>query len=155
VLLVVQVPVRIWVAEPLVVRTSSMAPTLTPGERVLTLKPGSAHRAWRRGDVVSFRHAGQVWVKRVVATGGEVVGLRDGHLVVDGVRIAEPWSDPALIDSVFFGPRTVPDGTVFVMGDNRSDSRDSREIGPVPVSDINGQVVAVVWPPHETRGIAR
>ncbi len=144
--LVVQWPVRAWVAEPLVVSTSSMTPTLEPGYRVLTWKPGAEHIAWQRGDVVSFRHDGQVLVKRVVAVGGDLVGLRDGRLFVDGRVVREPWSDPSLIDSVYFGPVRVPPGTVFVMGDDRGNSEDSRAFGPVPVADVTGRVVAVVWP---------
>ncbi len=152
--LVVQWPLRAWVAEPLVVGTSSMTPTLEPGYRVLTWKPGAGHVAWQRGDVVSFRHDGQVLVKRVVALGGDVVGLRDGRLFVDGHVVVEPWSDPSLIDSVYFGPVHVPQGTVFVMGDDRGNSEDSRAFGPVPVADVTGRVVAVVWPPDEAGQLA-
>lgn len=145
-MLVVQWPLRLWVAEPLVVRTSSMSPTLEPGERVLTWKVGAGDATWQRGDVVSLRHDGQVWVKRIVAVGGDTVGLRDGRLVVDAHVVDEPWADPRLIDSVYFGPVRVPVGTVFVMGDNRGNSEDSRTFGPVPESALTGRVVAVVWP---------
>jgi len=144
--LVAQWPLRVWVAEPLVVRTSSMSPTLEPGERVVTWKAGAGHATWHRGEVVSLRHDGQVWIKRIVAVGGDTVGLRDGRLVVDGRVVHEPWSDPERIDSVYFGPVRVPVGSVFVMGDNRADSEDSRSFGPVPGSAITGRVVAVVWP---------
>jgi len=145
-ILVAQWPLRVWVAEPLVVRTSSMSPTLEPGERVLTWKVGAGDATWHRGDVVSLRRDGQVWVKRVVAVGGDTVGLRDGRLVVDGHVVHEPWSDPELIDSVYFGPVRVPAGSVFVMGDNRGNSEDSRSFGAVPESELTGRVVAVVWP---------
>jgi len=144
--LVAQWPVRVWVAEPLVVHSSSMAPTLEPGERVLTWKVGAGRETWHRGDVVSLRHDGEIWVKRIVAVGGDLVGLRDGRLVVDGQVVREPWSDPGQIDSVYFGPVRVPAGSVFVMGDNRGNSEDSRTFGPVPDSEITGHVVAVVWP---------
>jgi signal peptidase I len=147
VVLVAQWPLRAWVAEPLAVSTSSMTPTLEPGDRVLTWKPGAGHAEWRRGDVVSFHRDGRILVKRVVAVAGDVVGLRDGRLVVDGRPVVEPWSDPELIDSVFFGPVRVPQGTVFVMGDDRANSEDSRVFGPVPLSDLTGRVVAVLWPP--------
>jgi len=146
VVLLAQWPVRVWVAEPLVVRTSSMSPTLEPGDRVLTWKVGAGDTTWHRGDVVSLRHAGQTWLKRVVAVGGDTVGLRDGRLVVDGRVVREPWSDPERIDSVFFGPVRVPAGSVFVMGDNRGNSEDSRSFGPVPASEVTGRVLAVVWP---------
>jgi signal peptidase I len=144
--LVVQWPLRMWVAEPLVVSTSSMSPTLEPGQRVLTWKLGAGDATWHRGDVVSLRHDGQVWLKRVVAVGGDTVGLRDGRLFVDGHVVHEPWADPELIDSVYFGPVRVPAGSVFVMGDNRANSEDSRSFGAVPESELTGRVVAVVWP---------
>jgi signal peptidase I len=144
--LLVQWPLRVWVAEPLVVGTSSMVPTLDPGERVLTWKVGAGHEAWHRGEVVSLRHDGQIWLKRIVAVGGDLVGLRDGRLVVNRHVVTEPWSDPEQIDSVYFGPVRVPAGSVFVMGDNRGNSEDSRDFGPVPDSEITGRVVAVVWP---------
>jgi signal peptidase I len=144
--LVLQWPARAWVAEPLVVRTSSMSPTLEPGDRVLTWKLGAGQATWHRGDVVSFRHDGQIWVKRVVALGGDLVGLRDGRLFVNGARVAEPWADPDRVDSVYFGPVRVPAGAVFVMGDDRDSSEDSRSFGPVPETDLTGRVVAVVWP---------
>ncbi len=155
VLLVVQLPVRMFVAEPLAVSTGSMAPTLEAGDRVLSWKPGAGGHSWRRGDVVAFRHRGQVWVKRVVARGGETVALRDGRLFVDGTPVREPYADPRRIDGVYFGPVRVPSGAVFVLGDNRGDSVDSRRFGAVPVSRIEGRVVATLWPWHRVGPGAR
>ena len=146
VLVVLQLPVRMFVAEPLAVRSESMAPTFEVGDRVLSWKVGMDGHAWQRGEVVAFRHRGQVWVKRVVALGGDTVALRDGRLFVDGT------ADPRRIDSVYFGPVRVPAGTVFVMGDNRGDSVDSRRFGPVRVDQIEGRVVATVWPWHRVAG---
>jgi signal peptidase I len=148
VLLVVQLPVRMFVAEPLAVRSESMAPTFEVGDRVLSWKVGANRHHWSRGDVVAFHHRGQVWVKRVVALGGDTVALRDGRLFVDGTWVHEPYADPRRIDSVYFGPVRVPAGTVFVLGDNRGDSVDSRRFGPVRVGQIEGRVVATVWPWH-------
>jgi signal peptidase I len=156
VLLVLQLPVRMFVAEPLAVRSESMVPTFEVGDRMLSWKAGADGHAWQRGDVVAFHHRGQVWVKRVVALGGDTVSLRDGRLFVDGDRVREAYADPRLIDSVYFGPVRVPEGTVFVLGDNRGDSVDSRRFGPVPVDQIEGRVVAKVWPWHRVAtGVGR
>ena len=99
-------------------------------------------------DVVAFRHRGQVWVKRVVALRGDTVALRDGRLFVDGTRVRESYADPRRIDSVYFGP---------VRGRQRErealrDSVDSRRFGPVRVDQIEGRVVATVWPWHRVAG---
>lgn len=140
--------VRTWVAEPLRIVTGSMEPTLVPGEHVAAWKLDAPWRTWQRGDVVVLdRQQGRLLVKRIVATEGDVVGLRDGRLVVNGRRVRESYADPRRIDSVYFGPVRVPDGHVFVLGDRRSGSVDSRTFGPVPTSDMRGRVVAVLWPP--------
>jgi signal peptidase I len=141
---------RAFVAEPFAIPSTSMAPTLEPGEHVLADKLAYRLHAPRRGDLVVFRHpqTGEVLLKRVVALGGQQVGIEDGALVVDGRRPAEPFvRDKRLLDSQYFGPVTVPRGSVFVLGDRRSDSIDSRRFGPVPVGDVIGRVDARIWPP--------
>ena len=140
--------VRLLVVEPLQIPSASMAPTLEPGEHVLSDKASSLVRDWQRGDVVAIDSPadGELLVKRIVGIGGDKVAIRDGRLVVNGHRITEPYTDPDAIDSVFYGPVHVPAGSVLVMGDNRADSVDSRTFGTVPESDIEGRVVAVVWP---------
>jgi signal peptidase I len=78
---------------------------------------------------------------------GDRVGLEDGVLVVNGRRVREGYADPEAIDSVYFGPVTVPAGRVFVLGDNRANSQDSRDFGAVPTKNIMGRAIARVWPP--------
>ncbi|NKX50631.1 signal peptidase I [Arthrobacter deserti] len=78
----------------------------------------------------------------LLAVGGQQLGIRDAVLYVDGAPVHEPCVDPATIDGTYY-PRThVPDGTVFVMGDNRERSIDSRDYGPVPLEGIEGLVAA-------------
>ena len=142
------VPIRLWVAEPLRIVTESMEPTLAPGEHVLAWKLPALAPDLGRGDLVAFKHGpGPLYVKRVVGLGGDRVALRDGRLFVNGRAVREEYAAPDRIDSVYFGPVVVPDGKVFVMGDNRGNSWDSRAFGPVARDDLRGRVVAVLWPP--------
>ena len=141
------VVVKIFVAEPFRIPSQSMEPTLRPGDQTLVWKV--AAKAPHRGDLVAFHapRTGEILLKRVVAVGGDTVGLEDGVLVVDGRHVREPYADPKAIDSVYFGPVKVRPGTMFVMGDNRANSDDSRDFGAVPTDRIIGRAVARVWPP--------
>jgi signal peptidase I len=135
-------------AEPVRVSSSSMSPTYRSGNQVVIAKAGGrAHHPHRR-DVIAFHVPGssELLIKRVVGVAGDSVGLSDGVLVVNGQRVHESFVDYNLTDATYFGPVVVPPGTVFVMGDNRSDSIDSRLFGPVPRKDIVGRVVARIWP---------
>jgi signal peptidase I len=139
--------VRAFVAEPFRIPSESMAPTLEPGDQALVTKlsgtPG-------RGDLVAFHapRTGEVMLKRVVAVGGDSVGIEDGVLVVNGRKQREAYvADPDAIDSVYFGPVKVATGSLFVLGDNRANSEDSREFGAVPADRVIGRATARVWPP--------
>lgn len=139
--LAVLVLLRLWVLEPLWVSSSSMEPTIPEGSVVLLYR----HAEPVPGSLVSFANpsgTGTV-LKRVVAVGGQTVAIEDARLVVDGAAVPEPFVDHSRIDGTYFGPVTVPDGHVFVMGDNRAASIDSREFGPLPVDEIRA---TVVWP---------
>jgi signal peptidase I len=147
-LIVTLVVVRIFVAEPFRIPSESMEPTLKPGDQALVDKL-SGHTP-KRGQLVAFHlpgNGGEVLLKRVVAVGGDTVGLEDGVLVVNGNQVREPFVNHKAIDSVYFGPVRVRPGTVFVMGDNRANSEDSRDFGAVRTSSIIGRAVARVWPP--------
>lgn len=87
-------------------------------------------------------------IKRIVGLPGEVIEARDGHLLIDGRPLTEPYL-PDGLRTDDFGPVTVPEGHVFVMGDNRPNSHDSRfeDIGPIPIDSIVGRAIALVWPP--------
>jgi signal peptidase I len=153
-LLVVLVPGRIFVAEPFEIPSGSMVPTLEPGQHVLADKLAYRLGSPKRGDLVVFHapRTGEVLLKRVVAVPGDEVGIADSALVVNGRRPAEPYvKDARLIDGEYFGPIRVPRGDVFVLGDRRSDSIDSRTFGPVPESALIGRVDARVWPLDKLR----
>jgi signal peptidase I len=154
-LLALLVLVRVFVAEPFSIPSESMAPTLSPGDHVLVDK--LAYRGGgepRAGELVAFDAPDSegVMLKRVVALGGQSVEIWDGALRVDGRRVDEPHSDPKDFEGRFFGPVRVPAGTVFVLGDHRRDSEDSREFGAVPVDDLIGRARARIWPPERWGG---
>jgi len=143
------VGLRIFVLEPFRIPSDSMAPTLRPGDQVLVDKHAYHGSGPRRGDLAVFREprTGEILLKRVVAIGGDTVGIEDGALVVDGRRPREPYADREAVDSVYFGPVRVRAGTVFVLGDNRANSEDSRNFGAVPTGRLIGRVRARIWPP--------
>ncbi|KLU10317.1 signal peptidase I [Kocuria sp. CNJ-770] len=138
---------RIWLVAPVVVASDSMEPTLGEGSVALLLKPGPDPAGVSAGSTVVFPHPddGSTTVKRVVATGGQTVAIEDSVLVVDGVAVDEPFVDRSRIDGTYFGPVTVPEGHVFVMGDNRGVSVDSRHFGSVPAEDLEATVL-LPWP---------
>ena len=137
------------VAEPFRIPSASMAPTIQAGDHVVVDKRAYRDAAPDRGELAVFRApgAGEVTLKRVIGVPGDQVAIEDGALLVNGRRQTEPYADPASIDSEFFGPITVRPGTVFVLGDNRADSIDSRDFGAVRTDRLIGRVAARVWPP--------
>jgi signal peptidase I len=139
---------RAYVAEPFAIPSESMAPTLRPGDHVLVEKLSYRFGPPRRGELVVFRapDGGSLAVKRIVALAGDRVGIEDGVLAVNGRLQREPYIDQASVDSVYFGPVVVPRGDVFVMGDNRADSHDSRAYGAVPWRSLIGRVLVRLWP---------
>lgn len=145
---------RLGVVQRLRIVTGSMSPTLVPGEHVLATRLGRTDSDWRRGDLAVIHDGKVLLVKRVVGVADDRLALRDGRLWRNGHPVREPWSDPRRIDGVYYGPVTVPAGQVLVMGDNRRESRDSRVFGPVPVDELRGRVVGVLWPPRSLGGVS-
>jgi signal peptidase I len=141
---------RLAVAEPFRIRSESMLPTLHSGDQVLVDKRAYGHvGSERRGDLAVLRapRSGQILLKRIVAVAGDTVAIEDGLLYVDGRRRIEPYVDQRAIDGLYFGPVRVPQGAVFVLGDNRANSEDSRAFGAVATGRLIGRVSARVWPP--------
>jgi signal peptidase I len=142
--------VRPFVLEAFQVPSESMVPTLEVGDRFLANK--FVYRFWEpeRGDIVVFRSVeggDEDLVKRIVAVAGDEVTVENGVLIVNGEVQQEPFVNQGLPDSGTYGPTRIAEGEVFVMGDNRANSRDSRFFGPVPVENIEGEAFASFWPP--------
>jgi signal peptidase I len=150
--------VRPFVAEVFFVSSGSMSPTLKRGDSVLAARFAYSFGGPERGDLAVLEdpeNEAGVLIKRAVGLSGDTVEVRDGFLFVNGERRREPYVDYNLADSTFFGPEKVPAEEVFVMGDNRSNSRDSREFGPVPEEYLLGKVVFRLWPPGRALAPAR
>ncbi len=150
--------------------STSMAPTLEVGDRVLVNKLSYKLHDVRRGDLVVFeapktqQTAGiKDFVKRVIGLPGETIEFRDGDVFIDGTRLDEPYlpasaqgntlpqaTPPPECQSDTTSPYvgcTIPDDSVFVMGDNRTASKDARTFGPIKENAIVGRVFVTVWPP--------
>ena len=170
--LAVAIVLKTFVVQAFFIPSGSMEPTLEPGDRVLVQKVVYGPD---RGDVIVFsdpqgrpgpdrgivggfvhwlsstlgieRPEHEDFIKRVIGLPSETVELRDGRLFVDGVRIREPYLKGA-VDTRDYGPVRVPEGALFVLGDNRLNSNDSRfGLGFVPVDKVVGRAFAIVWPP--------
>lgn len=146
--------VRPYVVEAFYIPSGSMIPTLEVGDRVLANKFIYRFEEPERGDVVVFQSIEESGedgsttelIKRVVGAPGDGIQVENGTLFVNGEPQVEPYVNEAAPDGGFYGPVTVPPGHVFVMGDNRNNSRDSRFFGPVPYENIEGEGFVVFWP---------
>ncbi|MCD6363230.1 MAG: signal peptidase I [Synergistetes bacterium] len=140
--------IRTFVVEAFYIPSSSMVPTLEPGDRILVLKFYYYFTDPQRGDIVVFKFPldpSKDLIKRVIAVGGEVVRMENGYVYVNGRRLKEPYV--ARRDFYNMPPVTVPKGYYFVLGDNRPNSEDSRYWGFLPRGNIKGKAVFRYWPP--------
>ena len=135
--------VNVYVAQAVTIEDGpSIQPNLYRGYRVMTEKVSYHLHSPLTGDVVVVDRPGSEvsLIKRVMAVAGEVVEVRGGHTYIDGEPVEEPWV--VYFGGPDYGPALVPEGHVFVLGDNRRVSRDSRAIGPVPVlHDSSGELI--------------
>lgn len=145
---------RLHLVLPAYVSSNSMEPTLRVGDYFLINRLAYRHRLPKPGDIVAFHtlHRAEVWVKRAVAGPGDWIALRRGVLIRNGKRVEEPYVQEHL--GLDYGPRLVPPGHVFVLGDNRDTSDDSRNWGPLRQDFLIGKVFLIYWPPERV-GIPR
>jgi signal peptidase I len=170
------VVLRTFVAQAFSIPSESMIPTLEVGDRVVVSRLAYSLHDPHRGDIVVFDAPGEEdddpgvvtrafqvvlesvglrqasteeYIKRVVGVPGDVVEARGGLVVVNGRYLIEPYLPFGTV-TADFPPTPVPEGEVFVMGDNRQNSRDSRVFGPIPVDSVVGRAVVRIWPPGRT-----
>lgn len=146
---VLAVLVIYFVAQATVVHGQSMEPNLHPEQRLIIEKLSYRFYVPERGDVVVLKTADSdlPLIKRVVGLPGETIEVRGNQVFINGSVLTEPYLPTSAQPDYPLTP--VPEGNVFVMGDNRGDSRDSRVFGPVPINQIMGHAWITYWPLEE------
>jgi len=147
---VVAVLINLFLAQSTVVHGHSMEANLQSDQRIVIEKISYYFHGPRRGDIVVLRlpdWEGDPLIKRVIGLPGERVEIRDGKVLIDGAPLEEPYLDQPTLGT--WEPQIVPPFHVFVMGDNRAASNDSRYFGTVPIESIWGRAWLRYWPPAE------
>ncbi len=145
--------IRSFVFQSFYIPSGSMVPTLNPGNRVLVNKLSYDFHSVHRGDIIVFRTppddrsnpAIKDLVKRVVGLPGDTVSSQGGKLYVNGKPLSEPYLPPGVVTNGVAVTK-IPPGELWVMGDNRTDSEDSRYFGPISEKLIVGRVFLRYWP---------
>lgn len=146
-IVLIGVLLRLFVFKPYLIPSASMEPGIIPGDRILVNQLAYRFGAPARGDVVVFaypRDPSRTFVKRVLAVEGETVELKDNQVFINDKLVNEPYLKPG--DYPPFGPETIPEDNVFVLGDNRSQSEDSREWGLLPHNYLFGKATMIYYP---------
>ncbi len=169
--LVIAVVIKTFLIQPFWIPSESMLPTIEVNDRVMVNKLAYNWGEPQRGDVVVFRDPREEeieeslpeavirsvmeaigirtrgrddLIKRVIGLPGETIEISENHIVIDGVPLEEPYLfEDEMADE---GPFVVGEDEVFVMGDNRNSSFDSRRFGPVPYDDLIGEAFVTIWP---------
>ena len=153
--------IQTFVAQPYKVQQQSMEHTLEPDQYVLVDKLTPRFDSYSRGDIIVFtppeewvQDDGTPFIKRVIGLGGETVEIRDGDVFIDGTKLDEPYiyaAEPGDPPQPTTAPGdedrwVIPADEVFLMGDHRSNSADSRTFGPVPTEHVIGRAWLRYWP---------
>lgn len=176
---VVALLIKTFLLQAFYIPSASMEPTLVEGDRVLVEKVSYRFGEPKRGDVVVFEKefgaailpveddpwwedigsalkglfgfptgGTQDFIKRVMAVEGDTIEGREGRVFVNGEAVDEPYLAEGTETSPF-GAVKIPEGMIFVMGDNRGNSDDSRAFGPIPVDEVVGHAFLLLWPPSD------
>jgi signal peptidase I len=171
--LVLAFVIKTFLVQAFYIPSGSMIPQLEIGDRVLVEKVAYRLREPERGEILVFQRPGSEnaragvrgqarsfleglglaqpdadidLIKRVIGLPGETVEVREGVVLVNGTALAEDYARP---ETRSFPPTVVPDGDLFMMGDNRMNSQDSRfpELGTIPIDNVVGRAFVILWPP--------
>jgi signal peptidase I len=148
--LVIVLVVNIFLAQATRVEGQSMEPNLHDNQRLIIEKITYRFREPQRGDIIVLRRPSrstEPLIKRVVGLPGETVSIHEGRVYIDGDPLGEEYLNQETWGTM--PPRLVPEEHVFVLGDNRKASNDSRSFGMVPFDDIIGRAWLRYWPPNE------
>ncbi|NMA96057.1 MAG: signal peptidase I [Clostridiales bacterium] len=141
--------IKAFIFEVILVDGHSMAPTIDERDRIIVIKLTKYFSKPKKGDIVIFKNPDNMklnYVKRVIGLEGDKVQITEGQMLVNDVALDEDYiSEPAFTD---FDSHIVPKDTIFVLGDNRNLSRDSRDpsIGFIPLKNIVGKAKIRIWP---------
>ena len=151
--------IRTFVVQTFWIPSGSMQPNLTINDRIMAYKLFYGINQVKRGNVIVFKfplNPKQDFVKRVIGLPGDKIEVRDKQVYVNGNKLEEPyvvhrdgWNTGVPRDQ--YEPVTVPPDSLFVLGDNRDSSEDSRYWGFVPAKNIVGRAFLVYWPPWRVR----
>jgi signal peptidase I len=174
--------IKTFLLQAFFIPSASMEPTLVEGDRVLVEKISYRFSDPERGDVVVFEKdlgpppievddslwtdisdgvrslfgfptgGSQDFIKRVIAVEGDTIEGREGRVFVNGEPVDEPYLTEGLEISPF-GPAEIPEDMIFVMGDNRNNSDDSRSFGPIEEDTVVGRAFVLIWPPADMSGL--
>ncbi|MEO0518622.1 MAG: signal peptidase I [Cyanobacteria bacterium P01_A01_bin.116] len=146
--------IRIFIAEPRFIPSPSMVPTLAVGDRLLVEKVSYHLHEPRQGDIVVFQpppqlqeygyKTSQAFIKRVIGLPGQTIQVSQGQVIVDGKPLREDYIQET--PNYEMPPVQVPEGSLFMMGDNRNDSNDSHVWGFLPEENVIGRAVVRFWP---------
>lgn len=152
--------IRTFIFAPFLVDGPSMVPNLMDQERLIVNKLIYYIREPKRGEILVFHATPEKdYIKRVIGLPGETVELKDDKLYINGKETPEPslaeientYHEEGMNYTIDFGPVDVPPGHIFVLGDNRPNSEDSRELGPIPIDAVVGRAEFVFWPFSQLR----
>lgn len=157
--IVIALLIRAFIFEPVLVDGHSMDNTLNNGQRLIEYKLGYFFSHPKRGDIIVLQYQKGIlkflplpdpkeidYIKRVIGVPGDKIDIRDGNVYINGDELEEPYAKGKTLPLGMKFPDVVPLNNVFVLGDNRENSSDSRRIGYIDYSRIRGKATFKIWP---------